>query len=66
MQKYLIYLGIVLIVIGFVWPWISKLPIGHLPGDIIIDKPNFKVYIPLASMFLLSLLLSLIMWFFRK
>ena len=66
MQKYLIYLGIVLIVIGFAWPWISKLPIGHLPGDIIIDKPNFKVYIPLASMFLLSLLLSLIMWFFRK
>ncbi len=66
MQKTLIYLGIALIVIGLLWPYLSKIPFGHLPGDIVVDRPNFKLYFPLTTMILLSVLISVILWLFRK
>lgn len=66
MQKTLIVLGIVILLAGLGWPWLSKLPFGRLPGDIIIDKPGFKMFFPITSMLLVSGLISLIMWFFRK
>lgn len=66
MQKNLIYLGVAVILVGFCWPWLSKLPIGRLPGDIVIDRPGVKVYIPITTMALVSLILSLLSWLFRK
>jgi hypothetical protein len=48
------------------WPWLGKLPLGRLPGDIIIDRPNLKIYFPITTMVLISLVISLIMWLFRK
>ena len=66
MQKTLIALGIVILLAGLGWPWLSKLPFGRLPGDIVIDKPGFKMFFPITSMLLVSGLISLIMWFFRK
>jgi len=66
MQKILIVLGLAIIVIGILWPWVSKIPFGRLPGDIIIDKPGFKMFFPITSMLLVSGLISLVMWFFRK
>jgi hypothetical protein len=66
MQRTLIIIGILILIAGLLWPWLIKLPIGKLPGDIIIDKPNFKVYIPLTTMIIISLLLTLIFWLFRK
>ena len=66
MQKVLIYSGIALIVIGLLWPYLSKIPFGHLPGDIVINKPNFKLYFPITTMVLLSALLSFIFWLFRR
>ena len=66
MQRILIILGIVILIVGILWPWIIKLPIGKFPGDIIIDKPNFKVYIPITTMIIISLLLTLIFWLFKK
>ena len=66
MQRILIILGVIILIVGFLWPWIIKLPIGKLPGDIIINKPNFKVYIPITTMIIISLLLTLIFWLFRK
>ena len=65
-QKILFYLGLLLIVLSFAWPYLSKLPIGRLPGDIYIDKPNFKLYFPITTMLLLSALISFILWLFRK
>lgn len=65
-QKILIIAGIVLIIVGILFPWISKFPFGKLPGDIIIDKPNFKMYIPITTMLLLSALISLIFWLIKK
>lgn len=66
MQKVLIGLGLLLVVGGLLWPWLSQLPFGRLPGDIVIERPHWKFYFPITSGLLLSLLLSLLFWLFRK
>lgn len=66
MQKILILLGLLVLGFGLGWPWLSRLPIGRLPGDIIIDRPGLRVYIPITTMLLVSALLTLISWLFRK
>jgi len=66
MQKTLIYLGLAIVLAGLFWPWLVKLPLGRLPGDIVIDRPGLKVYIPITTMVLLSMILSLLAWLFRK
>ena len=66
MQKTLIILGGVLLAAGLLWPWLGKLPIGRLPGDIIIDRPNFKIYFPITTMIIISIIVSIVSRFFRK
>ena len=66
MQRLLIAIGILLVVAGIAWPWLSKLPLGRLPGDIIIDRPGLKLFAPITTMIVLSLVLSLIVWLFRR
>ncbi|MCR4416762.1 MAG: DUF2905 domain-containing protein [Ignavibacteria bacterium] len=66
LQKVFIIIGIGFLLIGFLFPYLSKLPLFRLPGDIVIEKPNFRFYFPITSMILLSILLSLIMWVIRK
>ena len=66
MHKALIITGILILLIGIGWPWISKLPLGRLPGDIVVDRQNFRFYFPLATMIVLSLVLSAIVWLLRK
>jgi uncharacterized protein HemY len=66
MQRTLIIIGILILIAGLLWPWLVKLPIGKLPGDIVIDKPNFRLYIPITTMIIVSLLITLILWLFRK
>lgn len=66
MQRTLIILGITLILIGLFWPWLAKLPLGRLPGDILFERPGIKIYIPITTMIMVSLLLSLLLWLFRK
>lgn len=65
-QKALIIVGIAIVLVGVGWPWISKLPLGRLPGDIVINRENFRLYFPLTTMILVSLLLSAIIWLVRK
>ena len=66
MQKILIGLGVVFLATGLFWPWLGKFPIGRLPGDIIIDRPNLKIYIPVTSMIIVSIIISLVLRFFKK
>ena len=66
MSKTLIVIGLLLVVIGLAWPYLSKLPFGRLPGDIVIERDNFRVYVPLATMLIVSVVVSLVLWFFRK
>lgn len=66
MSRTLILIGIFIVLTGLFWPWISKLPLGHLPGDIIIRRENSTFYFPVTTMILLSVLLSLILWIFGR
>jgi hypothetical protein len=66
MQKTLIVIGIILVLAGLLWPWVGKLPLGRLPGDIIIDKPGFRLYFPITTMIIISVVISVILWLFRK
>jgi hypothetical protein len=70
MSRFLIVAGLVLLVLGVAWPLISKLGLGHLPGDIRIEREGFSLYIPLMTGLVVSVVLSLILalvdWLFRK
>jgi hypothetical protein len=66
MQKVLIGIGVIFLAAGLFWPWLGKLPIGRLPGDIIIDRPNLKIYIPITTMIIISVIISLLSRFFKK
>lgn len=66
MQRTLITLGVALIIAGLLWPWLGKLPLGRLPGDIALRREQFSLFVPITSMVLLSLLLSLLFWLFRR
>ncbi|GAB7027605.1 DUF2905 domain-containing protein [Geotalea toluenoxydans] len=65
--KALIYLGLIIAAIGVAVSFAGKIPwLGRLPGDIYIKRENFSFYFPLATSILVSLLLSLILWLFRR
>jgi len=58
MQRYLIALGVILLVAGLLWPWISKLGLGRLPG--------VRFYFPITTGLVISAVVTLILWIFRK
>jgi len=64
--RVLVILGVILVVVGLAWPWLAKLGLGRLPGDIVIEREGFRFYFPITTMILISLVLSLIFWLFRK
>jgi hypothetical protein len=64
--RLLILLGLVLVAVGLLWPLLTKLGLGRLPGDIVIERENFRLYIPLATSILISLVLSLLLWLFNR
>lgn len=66
MARYLIIIGMALIVLGIGWPLLEKLPLGRLPGDIVIRRENFQLYFPITTSILVSLVLSIIFWLLRK
>jgi len=66
MQKFLIIAGAALLIIGLLWPWIAKLGLGRLPGDIAVEKEGFGFYFPVMTSIIISVVLSLLFWLFRK
>jgi len=66
MSRVLIIFGVVLIAVGLLWPVLSKLGFGRLPGDIVIERENFRVYIPIATSIIVSVLLSLLLWLLNR
>jgi hypothetical protein len=65
-RRILIVVGIVLLVVGLLWPLLTRLGIGRLPGDIVIERGNFRFYFPLVTSILLSVLLTAVFWLFRR
>jgi hypothetical protein len=66
MNRIFIIIGALFVLIGLAWPWLSKLPLGRLPGDIVIDRPGVKFFFPITTMIIISVVLSLLMWLFRR
>jgi heme/copper-type cytochrome/quinol oxidase subunit 2 len=65
-QRALIVIGLVLLVAGLAWPWLSKLPFGRLPGDFSVERENFSFYFPLATSVVVSIVIGVLIWLFRK
>ena len=65
-QRLLVVTGVILIVAGLCWPWLGKIPLGRLPGDIVIDRPGLRIYLPLTTAILVSVILSLVLWLLRR
>ncbi|MGV7222650.1 MAG: DUF2905 domain-containing protein [Nitrospinales bacterium] len=65
-QRFLITFGVLLVLLGISWPWIIKIGLGRLPGDIVIRRENFQFYFPLTTCLLISGLVTLIFWLSRK
>lgn len=66
MQRTLILIGLVLVAAGVLWPWLAKLGLGRLPGDIRIESESGGFYFPIVTCLLISLVLSLVLWLLRR
>ncbi len=67
MQRLLIAIGAIFLLAGVLWPWLSRFPWGRLPGDISIEREGFSFHFPLMTSLLVSVVLSLLLWWwFRK
>jgi hypothetical protein len=66
MSRTLIVIGVTLVAVGLLWPWISRIGLGRLPGDIVVGRGNFRLYLPIATCVLISLVISLLLWLFRR
>ena len=66
MQRLLIVIGLLLVVAGLLWPWLVRLPWGRLPGDISVEREGYSVHIPLMTSLLVSIGVSLLLWWFWR
>ena len=62
MARFLIVLGLAILVAGLLWPYLSRIGLGRLPGDIVIERENMTFYFPLMTCLLLSVVFSLVFW----
>ena len=65
-RKTLLLAGAVLIAAGLFWPWLRQLGLGRLPGDIAISRPGLQIYFPIVTCLVISVVLTLLFWLFRK
>jgi hypothetical protein len=66
MPKLLIGAGVVLILVGLAWLVGERIGLGRLPGDIIIERGNFRFYLPIATSLIISIVLSIALWLFNR
>ena len=66
MSQWLIGIGVALVVVGLLWPWLGRLGLGRLPGDILIERGNFRFYFPIVTCLIVSGVVSLILWFLNR
>lgn len=66
MQRSLVILGLTTLVLGLAWPWLTRIGLGRLPGDIRIERDGFTFFFPLATSLIVSVVLSLLFWLFRR
>lgn len=66
MSRFLIAFGILLVAAGLLWPLLQKVGLGRLPGDIVIERGGFRLYLPIATSIVMSMLLSLVLWLINR
>ena len=66
MSRGLIVVGLILVAVGMAWPWLSRLGLGRLPGDIHVERDGFQFFFPLTTGIIVSVLLSVLIWLFRR
>jgi hypothetical protein len=66
MQRALIVLGLAMVAAGLGWPWLRKLPLGRLPGDIHIVREGFSFHFPIVTCLVISAVVTLLLWLFRR
>jgi hypothetical protein len=66
MSRTFILLGLILVAVGLLWPWIGWLRLGRLPGDIVVERQNFTLYFPITSGLLISVALTLFLWLVNR
>lgn len=66
MGRWLITLGVILILAGLLWPLVQKLGFGRLPGDIVVERENFRFYFPIATSLIISVILTVILWLINR
>lgn len=62
MARFLIFLGLALVVSGLLWPYLAKLGIGRLPGDIVFTRGNTTIYVPIMTSIILTIVLNVVLW----
>ncbi|TMG89420.1 MAG: DUF2905 domain-containing protein [Betaproteobacteria bacterium] len=65
-SKWLIIVGLILVAAGLLWPLMSKLGLGRLPGDIVVRRDGFSLYFPLVTCLVISVVVSIVIWIFRR
>jgi len=65
-QRLLIALGVLLLLAGLAWPWLARLGLGRLPGDINVERDGWSFHFPLVTCLVISVVLSLLVWLLRK
>jgi prepilin signal peptidase PulO-like enzyme (type II secretory pathway) len=66
MVRWLVAIGLVLVFVGLLWPLLSKIGLGRLPGDIVIERGNVRFYFPIATCLIISLVLSFFLWLLNR
>jgi hypothetical protein len=66
MVRWLVAIGLVLALIGLLWPLLSKLGLGRLPGDIVIERGNVRFYFPIVTCLIVSIVLSFFFWLLNR
>jgi Protein of unknown function (DUF2905) len=66
MQRFLIGLGLVVLLAGLAWPWIARSGLGRLPGDILVQRGGTTFYVPLVTCLVISIVVSVLLWLFNR
>ena len=66
MSRTLIIIGLLIVAVGLLWPWLQKMGFGRLPGDVMVRRDGLTFYAPIATGILISIVVSALFWFLRR
>jgi hypothetical protein len=66
LQRLLVVVGAAILLAGLLWPYLARLGFGRLPGDVVIRRGGFTLYVPIVTCLIASVVLSLLFWLFRR